>query len=63
MYLVRALTGVFTRGDSSMIAPPYKDGANSFKEYDSVVNSESNPSIFVIFSDALVYPDYLITFQ
>ena len=62
MYLVRALTGVFTRGDSSMIVPPYKDSAN-FKEYDSVVDNPSNPSIFVIFSDALVYPDYLITFE
>ena len=62
MYLVRALTGVFTLGNSSMIVPPYKDAAN-FKEYDSVVDDVSNPGIFVIFSDALVYPDYLITFQ
>ena len=61
MYLVRALTGEFTRGDSSMIVPPYKDAAK-FKEYDSVVNSTSDPIIFVIFYDALVYPDYLITF-
>jgi poly [ADP-ribose] polymerase 10/14/15 len=62
MYLVRALTGVFITGNSSMIVPPYKDATN-FKEYDSVVDNPSNPGIFVIFSDALVYPDYLITFQ
>ena len=62
MYLVRALTGVFTKGDSSMIVPPYKD-ASKFIEYDSVVNSTSDPTIFVIFYDALVYPDYLITFE
>jgi poly [ADP-ribose] polymerase 10/14/15 len=62
MYLVRALTGVFTRGDRSMIVPPYKDSVN-FKEYDSVVDNPSNPSIFVIFSDELVYPEYLITFK
>ncbi len=45
-----------------MIVPPYKDAAN-FKEYDSVVDNPSNPSVFVIFFDALVYPEYLITFH
>ena len=61
IYLVRALTGEFTTGNSSMIAPPHKNAAN-FIEYDSVVDNVANPAIFVIFQDALVYPDYLITF-
>ena len=61
VYLVRALTGEFTTGNMSMIVPPHKDPAN-FIEYDSVVDNIANPTIFVIFNDALVYPDYLITF-
>ena len=60
MYLVRALTGEFTTGSSAMIVPPPKDSTHA--EYDSVVDNTANPGIFVIFYDALVYPDYLITF-
>ena len=62
IYLAKALTGEFIKGDSSMIVPPHKDAAK-FIEYDSVVDAVANPNIFVIFYDALVYPDYLITFE
>ena len=62
IYLVRALTGEFTKGDDSMIVPPHKD-STKFIEYDSVVDDIANPAIFVIFYDAFVYPDYLITFE
>ena len=44
-----------------MIVPPYKDQARHIL-YDSVVDNVPNPQIFVIFHDALVYPEYLIVF-
>ena len=44
-----------------MIVPPYKDPAHHI-HFDSVVDNVQNPTIFVIFQDALVYPEYLIVF-
>ena len=61
IYLARVLSGEFTTGNSSMIVPPYKDPARHIF-YDSVVDNIKNPQIFVIFHDALVYPEYLIVF-
>lgn len=59
IYYARVLTGEFTVGDPSLKEPPQKDDES---QYDSVANSTHNPSMFVIFNDAAVYPDYLIEF-
>ena len=61
MFLNRVLTGQYTVGNPSYITPPPKS-PRSHDLYDSVVDDINNPSIFVIFADAQVYPDYLITF-
>ena len=63
MYLARVLTGEFTTGSQNMLTPPPKDPNNKHISYDSVVDNVQDPQVFVIFQDALVYPDYLIVFQ
>jgi len=61
IFLARVLTGEFTTGDPSYITPPPKT-PNGLDLYDSVVDKMNDPMIFVIFTDAQAYPDYLITF-
>ena len=60
IFLARVLTGEFTTGDPSYITPPPKT-SNGLDLYDSVVDKMNDPMIFVIFTDAQAYPDYLIT--
>ena len=60
IYLSRVLTGQTTQGQSGMKAPPPRSGEIL---YDSVTNSPSNPSMYVVFHDAAAYPEYLITFK
>lgn len=61
MFLTKVLTGEYTAGNSHLLTPPPKS-QSGLDLYDSVVDSVSNPHIFVIFQDAQAYPDYLITF-
>ena len=56
----RVVTGEYIKGDNSMKAAPYKNPA---LQYDSVVNDENNPSIYVVFHDAAAYPEYIIKFR
>ncbi|XP_047420875.1 protein mono-ADP-ribosyltransferase PARP14 isoform X1 [Sciurus carolinensis] len=63
MYYVRVLTGMYTRGHSSLIVPPSKNNQNLTDLYDTVTDNEKNPSIFVVFYDYQAYPEYLITFR
>ena len=61
MFLARVLVGEFTRGSTSFLRPPAKEGqGNVF--YDSCVNSMSDPSIFVIFEKHQIYPEYIIQY-
>ena len=62
MYLVRVLTGEFTKGSGGMLVPPAKDPNDPTVLYDSVVNNPSNPTVFVVFKDPDTYPEYLITY-
>ncbi|XP_023278825.1 poly [ADP-ribose] polymerase 14-like [Seriola lalandi dorsalis] len=62
MYLCRVLTGDFTLGKQNMIVPPAK-GAVSVHKYDSVVDNQARPSMYVIFHDTQACPEYLITFK
>lgn len=63
MYLVRVLTGEYTIGDGSMYVPPPKDPNDPTVLFDSVVDNMATPLIFVVFFDADVYPEYLITYK
>uniref|UniRef100_UPI0005217C40 poly [ADP-ribose] polymerase 12-like n=1 Tax=Ciona intestinalis TaxID=7719 RepID=UPI0005217C40 len=64
MFLASVITGDYCQGRHSMIVPdvkPGRDGNN--RRYDSAVNSTTNPTIFVSFSDPNVYPSYLLTLR
>ena len=63
MYYARVLTGQYTTGNSALLVPPPKDPSNPSVLHESVVDNMQNPSIFVVFQDAHVYPEYLITFH
>ncbi|XP_077991160.1 protein mono-ADP-ribosyltransferase PARP14-like isoform X2 [Glandiceps talaboti] len=63
VYQAKVLTGEFTRGQQGMLVPPSKSGSDPTDCYDSVTDNVRNPSLFVVFNDAMAYPDYLITFR
>ncbi|XP_055878430.1 protein mono-ADP-ribosyltransferase PARP15-like isoform X1 [Biomphalaria glabrata] len=58
MYRARVLTGQFIKTSRDTKCPPKKPGTN--RPYDSGGNI--NQGIFVIFHDAQMYPEYLITY-
>ena len=63
MFLCSVLTGDFTVGNRDMKDTPIKDSnAKPPVRYDSVTNSMTNPTMFVIFSDTQGYPKYLVIF-
>uniref|UniRef100_A0A3B4T7X2 Poly [ADP-ribose] polymerase n=1 Tax=Seriola dumerili TaxID=41447 RepID=A0A3B4T7X2_SERDU len=62
LYVARVLTGRYTVGNSSMKAPPPR-GSDPTDCFDSLVNNQQQPSMFVIFHDDQAYPEYLITFN
>uniref|UniRef100_H3CSH7 Poly (ADP-ribose) polymerase family, member 12a n=1 Tax=Tetraodon nigroviridis TaxID=99883 RepID=H3CSH7_TETNG len=61
MFVALVLVGDSTQGRSSYVRPPPKGNSKAF--YDSCVNSESNPSIYVIFEKQQIYPEYLINYS
>ena len=64
MYLTRVLVGEYTVGRQGLITPPARNaGGDPTDTYDSVVDQNPNPQIFVVFYDWQCYPEYLITFQ
>ncbi|KAL9987965.1 hypothetical protein ACROYT_G002352 [Oculina patagonica] len=60
IFLAKVLVGSYTKGSSSYLRPPQKDSLNS---YDSCVDDESNPTIFVVFNTDQVYPEYIINYS
>ena len=62
MYLAQVLTGEYTRGSKDYRVTPDNPKKPGF-QFDSVVDNEYNPNIFVIFGDTQAYPKYLITFE
>ncbi|XP_077997138.1 protein mono-ADP-ribosyltransferase PARP14-like isoform X2 [Glandiceps talaboti] len=63
MYRAKVLTGEYTLGNKSMVVPPSKNPNDPTDCFDSVVNNMSSPIMFVVFQDAMAYPEYLISFQ
>ncbi|XP_064175721.1 protein mono-ADP-ribosyltransferase PARP12-like isoform X2 [Anguilla rostrata] len=62
MFVCRVLVGCYTKGDSSYLRPPSRDGGDSVF-YDSCVDNVHDPSIFVVFEKHQVYPEYLIKYD
>ena len=63
MYLARVLAGQYCIGYETMIVPPPKNPSRPEILFESVVDDQRNPSVFVVFSDNQCYPEYLITLQ
>ncbi|XP_071795003.1 protein mono-ADP-ribosyltransferase PARP12-like [Asterias amurensis] len=64
MFLVRVLVGSYILGNPSYRRPPFKDASNLCGPmFDSCVDSQTNPMIFVTFDSCQVYPEYMITYK
>ncbi|XP_034734254.1 protein mono-ADP-ribosyltransferase PARP12 isoform X2 [Etheostoma cragini] len=61
MFAALVLVGEYTRGKSSYVRPPSKGNGTTL--YDSCVDNESNPSIYVVFEKLQIYPEYLINYS
>ena len=61
MFLAEVITGEYCNGNSSMNVPP--SIPNTDTQYDSTVNNQNSPSMFVVFKDASVYPRYIVTYS
>ncbi|XP_071769464.1 protein mono-ADP-ribosyltransferase PARP10 [Centroberyx gerrardi] len=63
VFVSKVLTGDYTKGCHSMKTAPLKESADMPLRYDSVTDSITKPSLFVIFNDTQAFPEYLITCQ
>ena len=64
MFLARVLIGSFIKGEPKYRRPPSKDPSNPSSDlYDSCVDNERNPAIFVIFNSDQFYPEYVIKYS
>lgn len=64
IFLVKVLVGTYTKGDSSYRRPPPKQPSNPSSDlYDSCVDDEYNPTIFVVFDTDQFYPEYIIEYS
>ncbi|XP_070686389.1 protein mono-ADP-ribosyltransferase PARP12 [Pempheris klunzingeri] len=61
MFAALILVGEYVRGNSSYARPPAK--RNNRTLYDSCVDKENDPSIYVIFEKQQIYPEYLINYS
>ena len=61
IYKSLVLTGDFALGVTDMPVPPPNPSNPGFN-FDSTVDSMSNPIMFIVFLDGMAYPEYLITF-
>ena len=64
MFVAKVLAGSYTEGKSSYQRPPLKNPGNPASDlYDSCVDKVSDPSIFVIFQNDQLYPEYIIEYS
>lgn len=61
MFVALVLVGEYTKGSGSYVRPPSK--GNSRTLYDSCVDRQSDPSIFVVFEKQQIYPEYIIDYS
>jgi Poly(ADP-ribose) polymerase catalytic domain/WWE domain len=61
MFLCRVVVGDWCLGQKNQLTPdskPYKP----LELFDTTVNNELKPSVFVVYHDAQAYPEYLVSF-
>jgi len=59
MLMCRVVIGEYCKGVRDALTPSVRHGNQL---YDSTVDNESNPSIYVTYHDAQAYPEYLVKF-
>ncbi|NXA70523.1 PAR12 polymerase, partial [Mohoua ochrocephala] len=62
MFVARVLVGDYVKGNAAYVRPPRKC-ADRLWFYDSCVDDELNPSVFVVFEKHQVYPEYIIEYK
>ena len=63
MFVAKVLVGSYIKGQANYRTPPPKNPEDPGSDlYDSCVDSQSNPSIFVIFDTDQLYPEYIISY-
>jgi poly [ADP-ribose] polymerase 10/14/15 len=62
IFMCRVAVGDWSMGRTGILTPDVKPH-NPLELYDSTVDNVHNPSIFVIYHDAQVYPEYLVAFK
>ena len=64
MFLAKVLVGSYTNGKPGYRRPPLKDPSDPASDlYDSCVDNDFNPNIFVIFDSDQFYPEYIIKYS
>ncbi|XP_028264306.1 protein mono-ADP-ribosyltransferase PARP12 [Parambassis ranga] len=61
VFVALVLVGEYTKGNSAYARPPSKGPGTML--YDSCVDNQSNPSIYVIFEKHQIYPEYVINYS
>ncbi|KAL9854455.1 protein mono-ADP-ribosyltransferase PARP12-like isoform 24-T24 [Geothlypis trichas] len=62
MFVARVLVGDYVKGNAAYVRPPMKCAAKLWL-YDSCVDDESNPAVFVVFEKHQIYPEYIIEYK
>ncbi|XP_038008917.1 zinc finger CCCH-type antiviral protein 1-like isoform X2 [Motacilla alba alba] len=62
MFVARVLVGDYVKGNAAYVRPPMKC-AGKLWLYDSCVDDELNPSVFVVFEKHQIYPEYIIEYK
>ncbi|OWF51507.1 uncharacterized protein LOC110449058 [Mizuhopecten yessoensis] len=62
MFQAKVLVGLSTKGKSSYRRPPERPG-QTHKLYDSCVDIEDKPNMYIIFERSQSYPEYLIAYR
>ena len=62
MLVCNFVVGKYTRGTPKMIVAPTL-AADTKDVFDTLVDKEQNPTIFVAMKDSQAYPEYLIKFK
>ena len=62
MFLCRVAVGDWCMGKNGQLTPDCKPEKTD-ELFDSTVDDIANPSIFVVYHDTQVYPEYLVTFK
>ena len=61
MFICSVIIGKYAKGEKGMMAPPPLEQGSSLL-YDTLVETQNNPTIFVAVKDAQAYPEYLVSF-